>query len=210
MGAWSSPIAFSSWWLFYIYGSNLSWLNKWVYLRYLTDTLGVKILFVVEILLFVIGVGLFLWGVIQIASARIKKEGLVTSGLYKYIRHPQLLGLIIMGFSVTLYIPGTEDFGIKAGEIVSWSFFSLILFLWSDFEERQLAKKFGEEFVEYRSRTGSFLPKIFYKEKKRKSFYEIKYWRRYLFTFLGYSCFVLILRLIVYILCLPGIDLMRW
>ncbi len=210
MGAWSAPIAFSSWWLFYFLTGNVGWFNKWLILNQVGFTPGIIALLIVEVIIFAFGLVLFLWGVIQIATVKIKKEGLVTRGLYKYIRHPQLLGLIIMAFSFTLYIPGTEDKGIKVGEIISWSFFSLILFLWSDFEERKLAKKFGEEFVQYRSRTGSFLPRVFNKTKKRKHFYVIKYWKRYLFTFLGYSGFYLIMYLLTYILSLSRFGILTW
>ena len=210
MGIWSGSIAFTSVFLFKIYGLRVGWFNKWLILDQVGFTSGIIALLVFEVLLFAFGLVLFLWGVIQIATAKIKKEGLVTRGLFKHIRHPQLLGLIIMGFSATLYIPGTEDQGIKVGEIIAWSFFSLILFLWSDFEERQLAKKFGEEFVQYRSRTGSFLPRIFNKRKKRKNFCEIKYWKRYLFTFLGYSSFYLIIYLLTYILSLSRFGILTW
>ncbi|MHA1401821.1 MAG: methyltransferase family protein [Candidatus Heimdallarchaeaceae archaeon] len=209
MGAWSAPIAFSSWWLFYGLTDNVGWFNKWLILNQVRYTPGIIVLLVVEAIIFAFGLVIFLWGVIQIATVKLKKEGLVTRGLYKYIRHPQLLGLIIIGFSLTLYMPETEDQGVKIGEIISWSFFSLILFLWSDFEEKQLAKKFGEEFIQYRSRTGSFLPRIFNKTKERKNFYEIKYCKRYLFTFLGYSGFYLIMYLLTYILSLPGIEILR-
>ncbi|MBY8999490.1 MAG: hypothetical protein KGD64_01110, partial [Candidatus Heimdallarchaeota archaeon] len=122
---------------------------------------------------------------------------------------PQHLGIILMALPFSLYIPGTEDMGILVADILSWSFFSLILFLWSDHEERQLAKKFGEEFVQYRSKTGSFLPRIINRTKERKSFHEIKYWKRYLFTFFAYSGFVAVVYLLAYILSLPGIELLR-
>jgi len=198
MGMWTGPLYFSSWWLFYyFFGANAGWLNLWFILNEVGFTPGIIVLLVVEIIIFILGLVLFLWGVIQIARVRIKKEGLVTTGLYKYIRHPQLLGLIIMGFALTFYIPGTEDQGIKVGEIMSWSFFAFILFLWSEFEERQLAKKFGDEFVEYRSITGSFLPRIFNRSKKRRSYYDIKYWRRYHFAFLGYASFLWLMYLLV-------------
>ncbi len=206
MGAWSAPIAFTSWSIFnYLYVGVGVGFNMWIRLDTVGFTPGIKALLVIEVLIFVLGLVLFLWGVIQIAISIVKKKGLVTTGLYRYIRHPQLLGLIIMGFAFVLYIPGTEDRGIKVGEIISWSFFAFILFLWSEFEERQLAKKFGDEFVEYRSVTGSFLPRIINRTKKRRSYYEIKFWRRYLFAFLGYESFLWLMYLVVYQLKQAGI-----
>ena len=207
MGAWSGPLYFTSWTVFRYFYLDLGEVgfNRVLNLLNVGFTPGVKALLVIEGVLFAIGLVLFLWGVIQIAIAIVKRKGLVTNGLYKYIRHPQLLGIIIMGFAWSLYIPGTEDLGIKVGEIVSWSFFAFILFLWSELEERQLAKKFGDEFVEYRSITGSFLPRIFNRSKKRKSYYKIKFWRRYLFIFLGYAIFLWLLYWLAYLLIQEGI-----
>jgi len=209
MGVWSGSILFTSGYIFqYFYFGNVGWFNIWINLLNVGFTPGIRALLIIEVLIFVLGLVLFLWGVIQIAISLVEKEGLVTTGLYKYIRHPQLLGLIIMGFAWTLYIPGTYARRIKMGEIISWSLFAFILFLWSDFEEKQLAKKFGEEFVEYRSITGSFLPRIFNRTKKRRNYYEIKFWRRYLFTFLGYVSFLWLMYLVVYLLIQT--DILVW
>ena len=207
MAAWMAPVVYTSWKLFYIFGP-ISWMNKWLHLNY--NSPGVKTLLVFELLLIIIGLILLVWGLIQIAKTKLNKEGLATGGLYKHVRHPQHLGLILIAFSFSLYIPGTEDLGIRVGEILSWSLFSLIQFLWSDHEERRLAKIFGDEFIEYRRRTGAFFPRIFNKNREKKSFYEIKYWKRYLFTFLAYLGFVLILYILVYILSLPNIDIIRF
>lgn len=118
MGIWSGPLYFTSWFLFQLIYLNLGEVgfNRVYSLYNVGFTPGVIALLVIEVLIFVIGLVLFLWGVIQIAIAIVKKKGLVTNGLYKYIRHPQLLGIIIMGFVWSLYIPGTEDWGIKVGK----------------------------------------------------------------------------------------------
>lgn len=198
MAAWMVPIAFTSYWLFGIFGQN-KWLGNLIELKYIGNTPGVRTLLVFELLLIAVGLVLFTWGFIHIVLVKLNKEGLATGGPYKYIRHPQHLGLILITFSFSLYVPETEDLGILVAEILSWSLFTLVLFLWSDHEERQLAKKFGGEFVEYRSRTGAFFPRIFNKNKKKKSFYEIKYWKRYSLTIFLYFGFILFM----YILSLP-------
>ena len=189
------PIAFTSRWLFAPGGSS-SWVDGWIIMRITT---GVIVFFIFEVLLFIVGLVLFIWGVIVIVKKRVKQEGLATDGPYKYIRHPQHLGLSIMTFATSLYIPWTSDLGIRLGEILSWSIFTLILFIVSDFEERKLVKKYGEEYTEYRKKTGSFLPRFLNKEKERKSFQEIKYWKRYSFTSFGYISFIVLM----YVLSLP-------
>ena len=96
---------------------------------------------------------------------------------------------------------------IRIGEIVSWSFFSFVLLLISDLEERKLAKKFGEEFNQYRETTGFLIPRIIKKDIKRKTFEEIKYWKRYLLLGIGYVAFVSLISLLSYILELPKVGI---
>jgi hypothetical protein len=164
-------------------------------------------LIVIEFLIFSIGLMLFVWGVILIARARLKNAGLVTTGPYRLIRHPQHLGLILMSLCISLYIPWSQDTFIRIGEIVSWSFFSLVLIIMSDFEDKKLAKKFGEEFHQYRSHTGFFFPRILHRDKTRKTIFEIKFWKRYIFLGIGYLAFVSLISLISYILELPQVGI---
>ena len=79
----------------------------------------------------------------------------------------------------------------------------------SDFEDKRLSEKFGEEFDQYMASTGFFFPRIIRKDKKRKTVEEIKYWKRYLFLGIGYSTFVSLISLITYILELPQVDIVR-
>jgi O-antigen/teichoic acid export membrane protein len=77
----------------------------------------------------------------------------------------------------------------------------------SDFEEKKLARTFGEEFKQYRESTGFLFPKIIKKDKERKTDYEIKYWKKYLFLGIGYLAFVSLISLISYILELPKVGI---
>ncbi len=196
---WMFPVAFTSWWLFAFVGNK-----NWV-LGIIAVNDQMIILIVFEFLIFGIGLVLFIWGVVLIARAKLKKTGLVQTGPYKYIRHPQHLGLILMTLGISLYIPWTADTFIRVGEILSWSLFTLILFIISDREERKLVKIYGDEYNSYRLTTGFFFPRLFAKRKHRKKIEEIKYWRRYIFTAIAYVCSILLIRLLVYILELPTI-----
>lgn len=200
---WMFPAAFTSWWLFVFLGQK-GWL-----LGVITVDNSMIALIVVEFIIFGIGFCLFVWGLVLIAKAKIKKTGLVKTGLYKFIRHPQHLGIILMSLCISLYIPWSKDDFIRIGEIVSWSFFSLVLIVMSDFEDKRLSEKFGEEFDQYMASTGFFFPRIIRKDKKRKTVEEIKYWKRYLFLGIGYSTFVSLISLITYILELPQVDIVR-
>ena len=84
-----------------------------------------------------------------------KQHKLVTTGIYHYIRHP-------------LYTLGSL-FYISLGLLTgSWIFFLLSILsfvvigvLRTRREEEELEKKFGQEYVDYRNRTGKYFPKIF-------------------------------------------------
>ena len=210
MAAWVIPIAFVSWFLFGAFGAfGIDHLvGKILLLKFIGFTLEIKILLAFEVVLLAFGLFLLIYGLIQIIKSRVRKEGLVTNGLYKYIRHPQHLGIIIMAFAFSLYVPGTKDLGIRIADILSWSLFSLILFFWSDYEDKRLAIKFTEQFHEYYSKTGAYFPKLFNKNTELKIFPEIKSKKRYLFTILAYLLFVVIVLILTYILSLPGIEIL--
>ena len=93
------PAAFTSWWLFTYLGEK-NWL-----LGIISANDNMITLIVIEFLIFGIGLSLFIWGVYLIARSRLKNTGLVKTGPYKYIRHPQHLGIILMSLSISLYIP---------------------------------------------------------------------------------------------------------
>ena len=201
---WMFPAAFTSWWIFAFLGQK-NWLLGVIGTN---DTMIALI--VVEFIIFGVGLCLFVWGVILIAKAKINKTGLVKTGPYKFIRHPQHLGIILMSLCVSLYIPWSKDEFIRIGEIVSWSFFSLVLIIISDFEEKKLVKTFGEEFNLYRKSTGFFFLRIIKKDKERKTIHEIKYWQRYLFLGSGYLAFVSLISLTSYILELPQVGIVGY
>lgn len=198
------PLHFISWKMFKFFTPRA--INEmWMVLKWSTNTPGVIILIIFEFILFTIGLVLFVWGLTYIAKTILKKEGLAKGGPYKFIRHPQHMGIILMSFTVSLFVPWTTDLGIRVGEVLSWSLFSLVLILWSYYEEWKLAKRFGEKYFQYRSETGAFLPKIFTRNKKLWYTQEIRHWRRLLFTFVGYICFILLLYFLAYILFRAGI-----
>ena len=85
-----------------------------------------------------------------------KEEGtgkLVEHGIYRYIRHPQYTGFLL----------------ITLGMLCEWATLPLLL-MWPMLivlywrlalrEERDMAKEFGPAYAEYRSRTGMFLPRL--------------------------------------------------
>ena len=77
---------------------------------------------------------------------------LITSGLFKYIRHPIYSGILIFLFFLSLYFGS----GYKIGIV-----FLLLILFWfkSEYEEKQLCLKYPN-YRDYRQNTGRFFPKF--------------------------------------------------
>lgn len=142
----------------------LLWFSPWVYLlnpawmawskiglpdalRWLGVLMGVLSVFGVYWLFSSIGRG------ITPTSATRRQHTLVTSGPYRWVRHP----LYTIGSA--LYIA----FGMMADNwfIVLLGILTFIVMaVRTPKEEANLIEKFGDEYREYRKRTGAFLPKV--------------------------------------------------
>jgi protein-S-isoprenylcysteine O-methyltransferase Ste14 len=76
---------------------------------------------------------------------------LVTSGIYRYIRHPQYTGLFL--FSLGMLIEWVT--------IPLLLMFPIIVVMYTrlaDREENDMVKEFGDEYIQYRKRTKRFIP----------------------------------------------------
>ena len=78
---------------------------------------------------------------------------LVTSGLYKYIRHPLYLSLMLLGFGVLLKNIRFTQIILALINIVSLVFTAKV-------EEKEMTKKFGSEYLDYMKKTKMFFPYI--------------------------------------------------
>jgi protein-S-isoprenylcysteine O-methyltransferase Ste14 len=76
---------------------------------------------------------------------------LITSGLYRYIRHPMYLSLILGGFGVMMKKP---DWFTVSLSIVNL----LALILTARVEEKEMIQRFGKDYKEYISGTKMFIP----------------------------------------------------
>ena len=185
---WMIPLAYTSWALFLSFG--VRWAEMGSGFTFDGNHLPLGILvFIIEIAVFIVGVILLIWGFIQIVRARKKGIHLIQTGPYKYIRHPQHLGIILISLSFyclqrSIYILhrySVINVYYRFGDILSWMLFSLILIIWSDIEERKMQNKYPDEFADYATRTGFFFPKIGNKQtlkiqkEKRYYYYLIRY-----------------------------------
>ena len=75
-------------------------------------------------------------------------------GIYKYIRHPQMVGELPWFIIIALFL--NSLFLVLYSIFVLMISFPIII----HYEEKDLVKRFGGEYVEYRKRTGCIFPKI--------------------------------------------------
>lgn len=177
-------------WIFFGYN-----FTSWTWYYYIISEEMIPFLIVMEIIIFSIGLGLFLTGLVTLVIGKKREENIIQWGIYKYIRHPQNLGIIIMIFPFTLYIPGFEDIGIRMGEIVSWILFAFFQCLLSYYEEWRLMKKYDNEFLKYYGSTGFFLPKFKYVKDQFPT--PINFLKKIIILCIGFIALVSIYYLIV-------------
>jgi protein-S-isoprenylcysteine O-methyltransferase Ste14 len=114
-----------------------------------TDPVKMNIPFSVSIpvgaTLTVAGLGLFVY-------SELKKHGvgdgdrLVTTGIYRRIRHPMYIGLVLLHIGFPLIFRS-----FLAG--LSTILWAAIITVWTRYEEMNLARRFGNRYLEYRQHT---------------------------------------------------------
>ena len=113
----------------------------------------------IEVTLFLGGLSISIWGLRELVMKRVKECGLVTTGPYKWVRHPQHLGIILFLLPTALFNPTLLGMsGIRPGDILSWSLISFLLLIVADWEEIHLRALYGSEFEAYISRTAFIFP----------------------------------------------------
>jgi protein-S-isoprenylcysteine O-methyltransferase Ste14 len=101
--------------------------------------------------LVVLGFGVFLVGAAQIYTTKIRRSGLVTKGLYRFVRHPQYTALVFFGVGILL----------TWGRAIAFVAFFAMMFLYYHLarsEERRCRRLFGAAYADYASRTSFVLP----------------------------------------------------
>ena len=83
-----------------------------------------------------------------------QEHTLVTSGPYRYVRHPMYTSLFLSLSAILLL---TRNWLVGGIPLVG---LSVILLMRLPREERAMTEKFGDEYREYVKRTGRFLPRV--------------------------------------------------
>lgn len=104
-------------------------------------------------LLFALGLAGFVIGAVQVYRSKLRRDGMVASLLYRWIRHPQYSALIVAGFGMVLIWP-------RFLVLLSFVTLTFAYILLARAEERICAAQFSD-YGEYKSRTGMFMPRRF-------------------------------------------------
>ena len=115
----------------------------------------------------IVGLLLAIYSIIYLGLQ--KKKGLVSTGPYRYIRHPQYTGFLILtiGLSGYSYWILTNTFGMgwrlaslsaKQTVIVIWYMQLGAYILLALIEESYTSKEFGDEFSKYKNNSSFFVP----------------------------------------------------
>ncbi len=134
------------------------WLNSSLINSFFYSNIWIILMFIIfgiSLFFFIISLGNLVIGIRN-------RAGLVQEGIYKYIRHPQNLAIIIMAFPLFLVngFPINLVGGFRLGDLVTWIQFIFLMIIYSDFGDMKLRKKYPQEFQSYYEKTGFFFPRI--------------------------------------------------
>lgn len=79
------------------------------------------------------------------------KDTLITDGIYKYMRHPQYAGIILITIGMIMHWPTLIT-------LLMWPFLTLAYYGLAKKEEKEMEAQFGKDYQEYKSKIPAFLP----------------------------------------------------
>ncbi len=77
----------------------------------------------------------------------------ISDGVFKLVRHPLYLSTFLIFAALTIFSLSLFSFAVLFAMFI---FFDYI----SGFEEKVMEKKFGRKYLEYKNKTGKWLPKL--------------------------------------------------
>ena len=116
-----------------------------------TSSVFLNFLLIARYVLAIAGFLAFCVGAIQVYYHKLAKKGIVTGGIYNHVRHPQYAAFIVCSFGLLFVWPRY----IVAIMFVTMVFFYYLL---AKAEEAECERKFAHSYIDFKNRTGMFLP----------------------------------------------------
>ncbi|MFX1483275.1 MAG: methyltransferase family protein [Promethearchaeota archaeon] len=157
---WLLPAWYSAWFVTgFIFPFSQMWGGLWVPFP---SPLVAYSIWTMEGILSLAGLILFILSLFEMTRKFSHGVSLVTSGPYRWVRHPQHLGIILFLLPLALFNVSYSVYwsGIRPGDILSWSLVSFMLIVVADVEEHALVKRFGSEYADYSKLTPFLLPRV--------------------------------------------------
>ena len=99
-------------------------------------------------------------GLRQLVEPGSKPGTLVTSGLYRFVRHPLYsAGLLFLWLTTTMTI----------NQLIVYISATIYIFIGAYFEERKLLREYGSAYAEYKSVTPMIIPGLLFRRNKQPS-----------------------------------------
>jgi protein-S-isoprenylcysteine O-methyltransferase Ste14 len=131
------------------------WVGDSFFLRrttFLSDGLSLHVRLIVAVPMFFVAVYLLRSSRVVVRPER-RLAGVVSSGAFRYVRHPMYLGSLLAGLGLTV---STACLAALAPLLGLFLFCNHI----ARFEEAVMAEKFGDEYRQYKQRTGKWIPRL--------------------------------------------------
>lgn len=88
-----------------------------------------------------------------IVSHEQRPDGVVTTGAFRYVRHPLYLASILTYLGLTISTLSLLSLVVFVGIFVFYDYIA-------SYEEKLLEARFGEEYRQYKKRTGKWVPRV--------------------------------------------------
>ncbi|MEM4482039.1 MAG: methyltransferase [Desulfurococcaceae archaeon] len=82
-----------------------------------------------------------------------KRRGLMTGGMYRLVRHPQYLGLILLALGLTIK-------SLRPASIIGWITLLVSYLIMASLEEKSLINTYGERYLTYATKVPFLVPYI--------------------------------------------------
>ena len=111
----------------------------------------IRVMFFIVFLILAIRIIKISGGVIS--QEVINKSKLLKDGIFARTRHPMYLGILLIYLAFVLLIMSLVC-------LISWIFINLIMNKMASYEEKDLEKIFGNEYLEYKKNVPKWIPKL--------------------------------------------------